>query len=59
MQQAIKKLEMIEAAEWLLDFDKPMQKVSINNLQQEYADTMADLATLLLTQTNATHELQF
>lgn len=49
MQAALRRLELIETANWLLSFDKPMQKVSIEGMQKEYADIMADLRNNLNT----------
>lgn len=44
MQDAIHTLEMIESADWLLSYDKPMQKVAVENLRKQYTEIMGMLA---------------
>lgn len=56
MTSALKTLQLIESAQWLLSYDKPMQKISIENLHKEYAQIMSNLLGQLVLQGTKTQE---
>jgi hypothetical protein len=48
MQKALRHLDNINTAGWLLSYDPPMQKVAIDHQQNEYAETMRALLELMI-----------